>query len=82
MHTSKGPTDPTKAAKLQLKIGFRCRQAIRELMFAAVTCRPDFLFPKTLLSQCNTPDARDNRKHVIILHSQVITQVLNQHITQ
>ena len=38
-------------------MGFRYRQAIGELSFAAVTCRPDVLFPETLLSQHNTSPA-------------------------
>ena len=42
--TSKGHSDLTDAAKLQLKMDFHYRQAIGELMFAAVTCRPDVFF--------------------------------------
>ena len=49
--TSKGPSYPSKAAKLHLKIGFRYRQAIGFLMFEEVTHRPDELFSATLLSQ-------------------------------
>ena len=55
--TSKGTSDPNGAAKLQLKMGFRHRQSIGELMLAVVTCRPDALFPKMILSKHNTcPD--------------------------
>ena len=50
IHTSSGPTDAILAAELQRQIGFRCRQAIGELMFAAVTCRPDILYSTMLLS--------------------------------
>lgn len=53
MHTSKVPSDTNNTAKLQLKMGFRYRQAIGELMFAAVTCRPDVLFPTATLSNHN-----------------------------
>jgi len=51
LHTSKGPEDPLSITKLQLHMGFRYRQAIGELMFAAVTCRPDILFSTIFLSQ-------------------------------
>ena len=49
--TSKGPIDIRAASTLQLKMGFRYRQAIGELMFAAVTCRPDIMFSTIYLSQ-------------------------------
>ena len=53
MHTSKVPRDTNNTAKLQLKMGFHYRQAIGELMFAAVTCRPDVLFPTATLRNHN-----------------------------
>ena len=54
--TSKGTTDPAKAAKLQLKMGFRYRQAIGELMFAAVTYRTEVIFSNnpSKLEQCKS----------------------------
>ena len=45
------PDNYSKTSCLQLKIGFWYRQVISELIFVAVTCRPDILFPTILLSQ-------------------------------
>lgn len=49
--TSIGPVDTKEAVQLQLKHKFSYRQAIGELMFAAVTCRPDIIFATIYLSQ-------------------------------
>lgn len=40
-----------------MSMGFRHRQAIGELMFAAVTCRSDILFATMCLSQCSATPA-------------------------
>ena len=47
--TSKGTINASDAAKLQLKMGVRCRQEIGEIILAAVRCRPDLIFPTILL---------------------------------
>lgn len=49
--TSKGTTDTNTAAILQKKMGFKFRQCIGELLFAAVTCRPDIIYQVIYLSQ-------------------------------
>lgn len=46
-----GPADHTAACAMQMRMGFKYRQAIGELMFAAITCRPDMLFATIYLSQ-------------------------------
>ena len=58
MATTVGPVDVTKASKLELQNSFRYRQAIGELMFAAITCRPDILFPTIYLSQSSNHPAQ------------------------
>ena len=67
--TSKGPSDPSNAAKLQLKMVFRHRQAIDELMFAAVTCVPNVLFSTMLLSQNSTSPVECHHATVKRLHA-------------
>ena len=58
LETSSGPTDPTAHATLQKEMGFAYRQSIGELLFAAITCRPDILYCIIKLSQYNTKPAR------------------------
>ena len=58
LETSAGPTDPTAHAALQKEMGFSYRQSIGELLFAAITCRPDILYCIIKLSQYNTKPAR------------------------
>ena len=55
--TKKGPVDINAASKLQKQMGFRYRQAIGKLMFAATTCRPDILFATIFLSQSSSHPA-------------------------
>ena len=55
--TKRGPIDIKEASKLQHKMGFRYRQAIGELMFAAITCRPDIMYATIFLSQSSTHPA-------------------------
>jgi len=64
LYTSKGPEDPISITKLELDMGFRYRQAIGELMFAAVTCRPDILFSTIFLSQYSSSPAAPHYKAV------------------
>ena len=52
-----GPDDPSHQLKIQREMGFSYRQAIGELLFAAITCRPDILYSVIKLSQySNRPD--------------------------
>ena len=53
-----GPDDNAERFNLQREQGFSYRQAIGELLFAAVTCRPDILYSVIKLSQySNSPAA-------------------------
>ena len=58
LKTASCPTDATARTKLQLELGFSYHQAIGELFFSAITCRPDILYCITKLSQYNTKPAR------------------------
>jgi len=57
IYVSIGPQDDIETSALQLKIAFRYRQAIDELIFAAVTCCLDF-FSAILLSQYSNSPAK------------------------
>ena len=46
-----GPVDSTEQKNLATNMKFSYRQAIGELLFAALTCRPDILYPVIKLSQ-------------------------------
>ena len=52
-------TDKEKRA-LQLELGFNYRQAIGELIFLMVTCRPDISYPLIKLSQYSTNPAHEH----------------------
>ena len=54
LETASGPTYAAAHAKSRLELGFSYRQAIGELRFVAITCRPDTLYCIINLSQCNT----------------------------
>ena len=47
----KGPTDVSEQNALAKQMNFSYRQAIGELLFAAITCRPDIMYPVVKLSQ-------------------------------
>ena len=54
---TKGPSNEIKQQELAHKMQFNYRQAIGELLFAAITCCPDILFHVIKLSQFSTqPD--------------------------
>ena len=53
-----GPPDPDAKIHLETEMKFSYRQAIGELLFAAITCRPDILYAIIKLSQYNTKPAR------------------------
>ena len=52
-----GPTNDNERYNLQQSMGFSYRQAIGELLFAAVTCRPDILYAVIRLSNFSTHPA-------------------------
>lgn len=54
LETTQGPTDTIAHATLQKEMGFSYRQVIGEILFAAITCRPDILYYVIKLSQCST----------------------------
>ena len=67
LETSKGPTDSQLAQKLLLNMNFKYLQTIGEILFAAITCRPDILFAVIKLSQYSTHLAKihyNGVKHV------------------
>jgi hypothetical protein len=45
LELSKGPEDPSKAQALEQEMGFSCRQAIGELIFAMTVVRIDISYP-------------------------------------
>ena len=51
LDTSKGPTEISEQKALATEMKFSYRQAIGELLFAAITCRPDIIYPVIKLSQ-------------------------------
>ena len=51
LENERGPDNSTERDTLQREQGFSYRQAIGELLFAAVTCRPDVLYSVIKLSQ-------------------------------
>lgn len=53
-----GPTEAEPHLILQKEMGFSYRQAIGELLFAAITCRPDILYAIIKLSQYNNKPSR------------------------
>ena len=54
------PTDVKEIRQLQLEMGFNYRQAIGELIFLMITCRPDISFPLIKLSQYSTAPAMEH----------------------
>ena len=57
LETSQGPTDTIAHATLQKEMGFSYCQAIGEILFAAITYRPDILHCVINVSQYNTKPA-------------------------
>ena len=57
METSSRPTDALSHTTLQKEMRSTYRQVIGELLFAAITCRPDILYCIIKLSQYNTKPA-------------------------
>jgi hypothetical protein len=59
------PEDEKGQRELQIKMKFNYRQAIGELIFAMVTCRPDISFPVIKLSQYSKNPAQIHYEAVI-----------------
>ena len=58
------PTTTSESFALQRTMKFNYRQAIGELIYAMVTCRPDISFPLIKLSQYSTNPAREHYEAV------------------
>jgi deoxyuridine 5'-triphosphate nucleotidohydrolase len=59
------PANAKERIQLQLRMNFNYRQAIGELIYAMVTCRPDISFPLIKLSQYSQNPAEIHYKAVI-----------------
>jgi dUTP pyrophosphatase len=59
------PTSITEKRELQLSMNFNYRQAIGELIYAMITCRPDISFPLIKLSQYSSNPAKIHYEAVI-----------------
>ena len=58
LETSRGPTEVQDQKTLATEMKFSYRQAIGELLFAAITCRPDVMYPVIKLSQYSNAPAK------------------------
>ena len=65
LETADAPTSEEDKTSLQMEMKFNYRQAIGELIFAMVTCRPDISFPLIKLSQYSANPARIHYEAVI-----------------
>ena len=65
LETAIPPESMTDQTSLQVEMKFNYRQAIGELIFAMVTCRPDISFPLIKLSQYSANPARIHYDAVI-----------------
>ena len=59
------PSTPEEQRQLQLKKRFNYRQAVGELIFAMVTCRPDISFPLIKLSQYSQNPAAEHYDAIV-----------------
>ena len=64
METAVPPQDEKSRRALQLDMGLNYRQAIGELIFLMVTCRPDISYPLIKLSQYSQNSAEEHYKAV------------------
>jgi hypothetical protein len=60
LEQASSPTTPQAQIRLQKEMQINYRQAIGELIYALVTCRPDISFPLIKLSQYSTNPAREH----------------------
>ena len=58
------PSNPKEQTDLQSNMGFNYRQAIGELIFLMITCRPDISFPLIKLSQYSNNPAMEHYEAV------------------
>ena len=58
LETTEGPTDVIEQKELATAMHFSYRQAIGELLFAAITCRPDIMYAVIKLSQYSNAPAK------------------------
>ena len=65
LETATPPMTEDDKVNLQLKMKFNYRQAIGELIFAMVTCRPDISFPLIKLSQYSANPAQIHYESVV-----------------
>jgi deoxyuridine 5'-triphosphate nucleotidohydrolase len=65
IETAIAPPNEKERTQLQLKMNFNYRQAIGELIYAMVTCRPDISFPLIKLSQYSQNPAEIHYEAVI-----------------
>ena len=60
LENAKGPMEDIEKTKLELKMGFNYRQALGEILYAMVTCRPDISISTTKLSQYSQNPAEEH----------------------
>ena len=65
LESAEPPTNDQDKAHLQLSMRFNYRQAIGELIYAMVTCRPDISFPLIKLSQHSANPAQIHYEAVV-----------------
>ena len=65
IETAIPPSTDEQRRQLQLDMNFNYRQAVGELIFAMVTCRPDISFPLIKLSQHSANPARIHYESII-----------------
>ena len=64
METAQPPILEQDIRDLQVEMGLNYRQAIGELIFLMITCRPDISFPLIKLSQYSVNPAKDHYEAV------------------
>ena len=65
LETAVPPESPEQQRLLQVEMGFNYRQAVGELIFAMVTCRPDISFPLIKLSQYSKNPAKEHYQAIV-----------------
>ena len=65
LESATAPETEEEQRRLQLEMQFNYRQAIGELIFAMVTCRPDISFPLIKLSQYAQNPAKEHYQAVV-----------------
>ena len=65
LEQAESPSTIAEQQKLQLQMNFNYRQAVGELIYAMVTCRPDISFPLIKLSQYSANPAKIHYEAII-----------------